>query len=164
MGTQNSKGRGLPRSCIQEGTQRGSEPRLHCALHLASSMAFGLSQGHSWGERGTERKLGQARGSRGWRGTTRAGRGRAESERGQRLRIAVGDRSGDCRCCQKETSGWAPGARGLGLGRWGGSADPGSPHIAGGAAQKPQTVGMLLREEGISLLTLYRHTHCLYLL
>lgn len=55
--------------------------------------------------------------------------------------------------------GWGPGP-----GEMGGSADPGSLHVAGGAGQKPQTVGILLREEGISLQTLYRHTHCLYLL
>lgn len=56
-----------------------------------------------------ERKLGRVRGSTGCRGTTEAGRGRAESERGQRPRIVVGDRSGDGRCRQKEKPGWVSG-------------------------------------------------------
>lgn len=61
-------------------------------------------------------KAGAARGSRGCRGTTEAGRGRAESERGQWPRIAAGDRVGGLQMPPERETRLGP-REGLGRGR-----------------------------------------------
>lgn len=74
-------------------------------------------------------KAGAARGSRGCRGTTEAGRGRAESERGQWPRIAAGDKVGDCRCARERNQAGPQGGSRESGGGGVAPADPGSPKL-----------------------------------